>query len=403
MRLLIVQYSGNYREAFQLVYKEGIETYHAQKYVLDSALHISKEVDEVILLCCKSAQIYNDVIAKGLRVIGAGVEPYQQINKILEIIEAHKPTHLVVHFPMPRIFRWAIDNKVKVIGLLADSFLKKGLIRQWKNYSLARLLNQPQIDWVGNHGVNACISLQQIGVNPHKIIPYDWIHSVTPELFSAKKLQRTGDSWKLIYVGSVSESKGVGDILNAVAILQDRNFPVTLQIAGGGEIEKFTDRAEKLGIRDRVMFLGLVPHHLVIKLMRDANIVVVPSRHEYPEGLPLTIYEAFCSYTPLVASNHPMFRGHLQHKVNSMIFPACNPHLLAGCVAKLLSQPNLYAQISSASDTSWQRLQIPVKWGDLIEKWLYYSSNNDKWLQRYSLASNDYNFPSYEKYSNYFY
>ncbi len=394
MRLLIVQYGGDYREAFRLVYKDSIERYHAQKYVLDTVLRISKEADEVILLCCKSTETYNDVIAQGLRVICAGVEPYQQINTILQILDTYKPTHLVVHFPMPKIFRWAIQNQVKVIGLLADSFLKTGLRRQWKNYSFAGLLNHPQIDWIGNHGVNACLSLQQIGVNPHKIIPYDWTHHVTPELFSAKQLQRHGDTWKLVYVGSVIESKGVGDILDALAILRDRNFPVTLQIAGSGEIDKFTARAERLGIRDRVMFLGVIPNHLVIKLMRDADIVIVPSWHEYPEACPFTIYEAFCAYTPLVASNHPMFRGHLQHEVNSMIFPARNPYLLAECVDKLLSQPNLYAQISAASDISWQRLQIPVKWADLIEKWLYNSSKNDKWLQNHSLASGDYNVPS---------
>jgi glycosyltransferase involved in cell wall biosynthesis len=393
MRLLIVQYGGDYREAFRLVYKDGIETYHAQKYLLDTVLGISKEADEVILLCCKSTEIYNDVIAQGLRVIGAGVEPYQQISVILKILDAHKPTHLVVHFPMPKIFHWAIQNQVKVIGLLADSFLNTGLRRQWKNYSFARLLNHPQIDWIGNHGVNACLSLQQIGVNPDKIIPYDWTYDVTPELFSAKQIQGNRDTWKLTYVGSVIESKGVGDILDAIALLRDRNLTVTLQIAGSGEIDKFTAHAERLGIRDRVMFLGIVPNHQVIKLMGDADIVVVPSWHEYPEGLPLTIYEAFCAYTPLVASNHPMFRGHLQHEVNAMIFPARNSYLLAECVSKLLSQPNLYAKISAVSDISWQRLQIPVKWADLIEKWLYSSSENTKWLQNYSLASGDYKNP----------
>ncbi|NJL62573.1 MAG: glycosyltransferase [Methylacidiphilales bacterium] len=394
MRLLIVQYGGDYREAFQLVYKDGIETYHAQKYVLDTVLDITKQVDEVTLLCCKSTQIYNDVIAKGLRVIGAGVEPSQQINTILQILTRQKPTHLVVHFPMPDIFRWAIQNQVKTIGLLADSFLKTGLSRQWKNYSLARLLNHKQIDWIGNHGVNSCFSLQQIGVKPHKIIPYDWTHYVTPELFSAKQLQRNGDAWKLIYVGSVIESKGVGNILDALAILRDRNFPVTLQIAGSGEIGKFTDYAERLGIRDRITFLGVVPNHLVIKLMRDADIVVVPSWHKYPEACPFTIYEAFCAYTPLVASNHPMFRGNLQHEVNAMIFPAQNHHLLADCVIQLLSQPHLYAKISAASAISWQRLQIPVKWADLIKRWLYYSSENDKWLHNHSLTSGHYNSPS---------
>ncbi|BAZ09687.1 putative hexosyltransferase [Calothrix sp. NIES-4071] len=392
MRLLIIQFGGDYRKAFQLVYTDGVETYHGQKYVLDTVLRISEQIDEVILLCCKTTQAYNIKITKGLRVIGAGVDPYKQVSEIFKIIETHKPTHLVVHFPIPEIFRFCIQNRIKTIALLADSFLRTGLRRQYKNYLLARILNHPQIDWIGNHNVNASFSLQQIGVNPHKIIPYDWTHTVTPELFGAKQLQNPGDNRKLVYVGLITESKGVGDILDALAILRNKNFPVTLQIAGGGETDKFINHAERLGIRDHVNFLGLVPNDLVIKLMRDADIVVIPSWHEYPEACPFTIYEAFCTYTPLVASNHPMFQGNLQHKVNAMIYPARNPKKLAECITELLEQPSLYAKLSAASKIAWQRLQVPMKWADLIEKWLYNSSANHACLSRHSLASSYYNY-----------
>jgi glycosyltransferase involved in cell wall biosynthesis len=390
MRLLIVQYGGDYRKAYQLVYKEGIETYHAQKYVLDTVLRITEKIDEVILLCCKTTEAYNVEITKGLRVIGAGVEPYQQINKIIEIIDAHKPTHLVVHFPMPEIISYCIQNKIKTIALLADSFLKTGLRRQWKNYQLARLLNNQQIDWIGNHGVNACLSLQKIGVKPKKIVPYDWTHSVTPELFTTKQLQPDAKSWKLVYVGLVVETKGIGDVLQAVAMLREKGFAVNLEIAGSGD-EEFVNRAEKLGISGYVKFLGLVPNYLVLKLMREADIVVVPSWHEYPEACPFTIYEAFCVRTPIVASNHPMFQGNLKHKINAMIYPARNSEKLAECINQLLSQPELYTQISAASVTAWQNLQIPVKWADLIEKWLYNSPQGSEWLSNYSLASGAYN------------
>jgi len=41
--------------------------------------------------------------------------------------------------------------------------------------------------------------------------------------------------------------------------------------------------------------------------MRSADAIVIPSRHEYPEGLPLTIYEALAARTPIVASDHQCF------------------------------------------------------------------------------------------------
>ena len=41
MRLLIAQYGGDYRKAFNLVRNEGIETYNSQKYVIDTVTNIA--------------------------------------------------------------------------------------------------------------------------------------------------------------------------------------------------------------------------------------------------------------------------------------------------------------------------------------------------------------------------
>ncbi|WP_414619218.1 hypothetical protein [Calothrix sp. CCY 0018] len=83
MRLLIAQYGGDYRKTFHLVRNKGIETYNSQKYVIDTVTNIIKQIDEVILLCCNTEEAYNQEIEPGLRVIGAGVEPYRDSSKIL--------------------------------------------------------------------------------------------------------------------------------------------------------------------------------------------------------------------------------------------------------------------------------------------------------------------------------
>lgn len=388
MRLLIVQYGGDYREVFTRVRDNGVETYHAQKYVVDAITNISSNIDEVILLCCTTKHSYNQVISKGLRVIGAGIEPYENTNHILQIIADQKPTNLVVLFPIQKIFSWAIKNRIRTMGLFSDSFLQKGFRRKIKNHMLAKSLNHPQIDFVANHGINACLSLHQIGVNYQKIIPCDFPHILTPREFSPKQLPK---NLSLLYVGAIKKEKGVGNIIEAVAILEKRNINVTLKIAGAGDVDFFKHQAESLKVLNKIEFLGLVAHQQVIHLMRDASIVVVPSWHEYPEGLPFTIYEALCSRTPLVVSDHPMFQGNLQHRLNAMVFPAGDSNSLAKTIAQLSNEANLYTQISEASEQAWEHLQIPVKWAELIERWLYSSPNNITWLQSHTLASGLYN------------
>jgi glycosyltransferase involved in cell wall biosynthesis len=166
---------------------------------------------------------------------------------------------------------------------------------------------------------------------------------------------------------------------------------VKLKIAGGGETEYFINKAKQLKIENCVEFLGLVPNKDVVHLMREADLVLIPSRHEYPEGFPMTIYEGLCSRTPLIVSDHPMFQGNLKHGINAVIFPAGKSTTLSESIEQLLSDPELYKSLSVASYEAWQRLQIPVKWAEMIERWLDNSPENQHWLFDHRLSSGRYN------------
>lgn len=390
MRLLMVQYTGDYRETVKRFAEGGGETYYAQKYSVDAVAEIGKKIEKVAVLCCLTAEPYNEVLPNGVRAIGAGFDKKIDVGEIIKLITAQNPTHLVIQTPIKEVFTWAIRNKVKTIAILADSYPTQGLKNKWRNYRLAKLINNNQIDWVGNHGVNSCKFLKNIGVKADKIIPWDWPSVVTPDSFSPKTLRMDVNACNLVYVGSITEAKGVGDILESAAKLRDKNLAVSLKIAGKGETEYFLNKARNLKIDDCVEFLGLVPNNAVVHLMREADIVLIPSRYEYTEGLPMTIYEALCSRTPIVASDHPMFKTNLKDGVNAVIFPAANSAACSECIEKLLSSPDIYESISVNSYEAWQRIQIPVKWADMINRWLFDSPENQQWLFAHRLDSEHY-------------
>jgi glycosyltransferase involved in cell wall biosynthesis len=390
MRLLFVQYGGDYREAAQRLAAGGDETYYAQKYSVDTVAEIGQRIEEVAVLCCITEEYYNQVLQNGVRAIGAGFPQDIQLKKLLSLIEEQNPTHLILCTPIRGVIRWAIQNKVKTIAVFADSFPTQGLRNNLRNYRLSSLLNKKQIEWVFNHGINSSLQLKEIGVQADKIIPWDWPARITPDAFSPKALRTDGSTWNLVYTGAVTEAKGVGDILEAIANLKAKKLSVKLKIAGGGDIEALTNKAKQLEIENCVEFLGLVPNSKVVPLMREADIVLIPSRHDYPEGFPITIYEALCSRTPLIASDHPMFKDNLKNGINAMIFPASNAIALSECIEKVLSEPELYQNLSTASSDAWKRLQIPVKWADMINRWLADSPENQQWLFEHRLASGHY-------------
>ena len=390
MRLLMVQYAGDYREAVRCFEQGGEETYYAQKYSVDAVAEIGQTIEKAAVLCCLTQESYDEILSNGVHAIGAGFQQQIKIKALINLIEKQNPTHLIVRTPIQEVFRWAIQRKIPTIAILADSFSTQGVKNKLRNYWLSSILNNPQINWVFNHGINSSLSLQEIGVNSDKIIPWDWPSQVTPDCFSAKTLPTYSSTWNLVYVGSIMESKGVGDILNAIANLKAKNFPVHLKIAGGGQIEEFIKKAKQLQIKECVEFLGLVPNKAIVHLMRQADLVIIPSRHEYPEGFPMTIYEALCSRTPIIASDHPMFQNKLKDGINAMIFPSANALALADCVEKLLSSPELYHHLSLESSQAWKQLQIPVKWADMIIRWLNNSPENQQWLFEHRLSSGYY-------------
>lgn len=100
----------------------------------------------------------------------------------------------------------------------------------------------------------------------------------------------------LLSVGHLIRRKGHHLIIEALAQLLD----ATLVIAGSGpEKAALTALARRLGVLDRVRFLGQVPHADLGKLYSAADVLVLASERE---GWANVLLEAMACGTPVVAS-----------------------------------------------------------------------------------------------------
>jgi glycosyltransferase involved in cell wall biosynthesis len=361
VRVTFVQYAGDYREAFERLISGGRETYQAQRY---SVNFVGSLPHDVTVVCAVSDETYDVRLPNGVRAIGAGLKHGFRARELIQYLAG--TDRLILRSPMEPLLKWARINEVRTICLIADSFQSSGFKQKLKNWLSARHLDHAE--WLGNHQLPACKSLQSIGIDPAKIIPWDWPPSHTPYEHSSRKL-RSGEVFNLLYVGSVCEAKGVSDLIRAIAG-QDR---IHLTVVG--------PLLEPMPQASNVQFAGLIPNDEVPSAMREADAVVIPSRHEYPEGLPLVIFEALATRTPIIASDHPMFIEPL--KDAALIFSAGDRRALLAAVQKLAFDPSLYARLSCACLPAWERLQIPVTFGDLIERWL---ADDARWLRANSLG-----------------
>ena len=344
----------------------------------------------VAVVCINAETSHDEVLPSGVRSIGleniwAQKNPF---DAVIAQLDQLGPTHLVLRLPSLALLTWARARRVKVLPGFADSFPLRpglrGLLDRWRNHRLSRALNHGSIHRVGNHNVAAAEALAAIGVAPQKIVPWDWPRSPTPADFPAKTAPRSGRK-RLIYVGTVSEAKGVGDVLRALAADPEMGGSATLEIVGAGAIEEMRVLATSLGVPDRVTFAGRIPHAEVAPRMHAADAVLVCSRHAYSEGLPGTIYLALASRTPLVVSDHPMFLAYLRDGEDVLVVPERAPEALADRLRALFDDDGLYARLSSTSDTAFSRITHPVLWGEFVERWLRDKPEDRAWLDAQAL------------------
>jgi glycosyltransferase involved in cell wall biosynthesis len=345
--------------------------------------HLAHRHGEAGYLCCL-APSYVDRLENGVTLMGANTNVASKPAPALRMIADYAPTHLIVHGPLNPILRWGLRNEVRLGCILADSFAMHPLDRWLRFGRLAGILNDLRVSLVANHGVNAARSLVKLGVHPDKVIAWDFPQTRRPDQWPVKTGPGPGP-YQLLYVGAIGRRKGVGDVIDALALLKHRP-DIRLKVAGVGQQARFEAHARRLGVADRVEFLGLVPNRQVMELMHSSAAVIVPSRHGFPEGMPLTLYEALASRTPVIASDHPMFAGHIEHEHSALVFPAGQSAQLARQIESLLSDSRLYTRISDGAAQAWHRMQISVKWGELIDRWVNEDDSDRAWLAEHTLT-----------------
>lgn len=379
LRLLLVQGTEPYRQGMnhgtlngeQLTILEGLTTWGFQ-------------LQEVGVLGCASEETYDAILDTGVRVIASGLPATN--GPIFGKLADFCPTHIVIDMPDPALFRWAIRNHVRCIAMFRDPLNDLGLKQRWDNYQLSKVLNHAGVDWVGGLGLQNCEVLAQMGVSRSKLIPWSWPPSNRAESFEPKQLRSRPDPLKLIYAGPILATRGIGDLLIAIAQLKAQDWNIQLKLVGQGDITRFTIQAKHLQI-DNIEFIEHVPDHSLVHLIRQADLCIMPSRHESIEHSNKILNTCLQANTPIIASDHPMFQGSLSHGVNAMIFPAGNARALSHSVDYLINHPDIYYKLSAASQTAWQSVQLPVHWLSLLEHWLQDSGNNYQWIQQYALTA----------------
>jgi glycosyltransferase involved in cell wall biosynthesis len=165
------------------------------------------------------------------------------------------------------------------------------------------------------------------------------LQSFTPGQPRTSLRQRYGlrdDRPVILSVGRLSGEKRLDVLLHAVQRLTQ---PVQAVIAGAGpQHGPLARRARRLGLTDRVSFLGHVPDTDLPDLYRLADVFAIASEAELQS---LATMEAMASGLPVVAADAYALRELVNHRSNGFLFSIGNGDEMARHLDLLAAEPGL--------------------------------------------------------------
>ncbi len=168
------------------------------------------------------------------------------------------------------------------------------------------------------------------GFDPHHFAP----RPADPALRSA--LVAPGEH-AILMAGRLQPWKGVQYAIEALPLIDPALRP-RLLIGGEGTYRQELDRlVARLGLQDRVTFLGTIPHRDIPRYFAIADAVAATSFASETFGMILC--EALGCARPVIASDWAGFREVVLHEQTGLIVPKQDPPALARAVERLFFNP----------------------------------------------------------------
>ncbi|MEM2154083.1 MAG: glycosyltransferase family 4 protein [Nitrososphaeria archaeon] len=171
--------------------------------------------------------------------------------------------------------------------------------------------------------------------------------------------------WKeimILFVGRLTPQKGCEYLIRAMPYVLGK-YNAKLVIVGDGPSRGFLEsEVNRLGLLGRVIFTGFLPDDEMIKLLKSADVLVVPSVYE-PFGI--VALEGMAAGVPVIASDVDGLSEIIEHQVNGIkVFPR-DPYSIYWGIDTILSNPSLAESIKKRAKESVDK---KFSWNVIAEK-----------------------------------
>jgi glycosyltransferase involved in cell wall biosynthesis len=155
----------------------------------------------------------------------------------------------------------------------------------------------------------------------------------------------------IISVGRLVEKKGMSILIDACAILKQKNCQFQCQIVGTGSLETaLKKQIQDLELSSLVEILGPRPQNEVFQLVQQAAVFAAPyiiGKDGNRDGLPTVLLEAMALGTPCVSTDVTGIPEVVKHDETGLIVPQNNAEKLAISLQEIITDSALRVRLST--------------------------------------------------------
>ncbi len=190
--------------------------------------------------------------------------------------------------------------------------------------------------------------------------------SIIPNGVDLNKFKPNSDhaSSKMIITSSrLVKKNGIGDLIEAMAIVRNEILDARLVIIGSGPLEKSLKlKMKSLNLENNVEFLGEISNESLPKYLSQADVFARPS---LSEGLGVSFLEAMASGLPIIGTSVGGIPDFLKDGETGLFCNVADPEDLANKIVRLLRDKQLRDKIVSNAKSLVAR---EYDWNIIAEK-----------------------------------
>ncbi len=291
-------------------------------------------------------EVVDSVEVKGIRISGGRLVRMTRTAWSL-YREALRQNGDVYHFHDPELIPLglllAARGKTVVYDIHEDApadILHKDYIpqplRQPLTWSVRKLENAACRRFSGLIAATPTIAKRFHSINPNTVVVHNF--PMLDEIASTVDLPWNERPPAMAYIGSISERRGIREILQALALLPSAS-PTQMMLAGPFSPEELRTELMRLPGWARVKYLRVLDRPSVANLLSRVRLglLVLQPEPNFLNAMPIKLFEYMAAGIPVIASDFPLWRQIIGEAGCGLLVDPRDPQAIARAMEYLLS------------------------------------------------------------------